>query len=63
MAKSCDICGKSYIRGHKVSHSNNRTLRRWNPNLQNVKTKIGQETRYIRACTSCIKAGKVLKAV
>lgn len=62
MARSCDICGKSYIRGNKVSHSNNRTLRRWMPNLKRVRAKIGQATRHIRVCTSCLKAGKVTKA-
>ncbi|OGC92023.1 MAG: 50S ribosomal protein L28 [candidate division Zixibacteria bacterium RBG_16_48_11] len=62
MAKSCDICGKSYLRGNKVSHANNRTLRRWMPNLRRVKAKVGNAIRHIRVCTSCLKAGKVTKA-
>lgn len=62
MAVSCEICGKSYQKGNKVSHANNRTLRRWMPNLRRVKAKIGQATRYIRVCASCLKAGKVTKA-
>jgi large subunit ribosomal protein L28 len=63
LAKSCDICGKTYIRGHKVSHSKKRTLRRWNPNLQEVRARFGQSIRNVRVCTSCLKAGKVVKAV
>ena len=34
MSKICDITGKKAIVGHKVSHSNRKTLRRFNPNLQ-----------------------------
>jgi large subunit ribosomal protein L28 len=62
MAVSCEICGKSYLKGNKVSHANNRTIRRWMPNLRRVRAKIGKVTRYVRVCTSCLKAGKVVKA-
>jgi len=33
MSRICEITGKKAIVGHKVSHSNIKTLRRFNPNL------------------------------
>jgi large subunit ribosomal protein L28 len=63
MARVCDICGKGPQFGNKVSHANNITKRRWNVNLRPVKAQIGKVSKRIRACTSCIRAGKVIKAV
>ena len=37
MSKVCEISGKKPISGNNVSHANNRTKRRFIPNLQNVK--------------------------
>ncbi len=34
MSKTCDICGKHPSSGNNVSHANNRTRRRFLPNLQ-----------------------------
>ena len=62
MAKVCDICGKKPITGNNISHANNRTRRRWEPNLQNVRAKIGSTTKRITVCSNCIKSGKVVKA-
>lgn len=62
MARVCEICGKKPIYGNNVSHAHNRTRRRWLPNLQKVKAKVGKSVRTIRVCTNCIKSGKVLKA-
>ena len=46
-----------------MSHANNKTRRRWLPNLQTVKVLDDRgERRRIRVCTSCIKAGKIRKA-
>jgi large subunit ribosomal protein L28 len=49
--------------GNNVSHANNKTKRRWLPNLQRVKIidRDGQRRR-VRVCTSCISANKVTKA-
>ena len=62
MAKICDICGKRPISGNNISHAHNKTRRRWLPNLQNVRAQVGGKTVRLRACTTCIKQGKVLKA-
>lgn len=62
MARKCEICGKGPIVGNNVSHAHNRTKRRWLPNLQNVRVKVGTAAKYKRVCTQCLKSGKVLKA-
>jgi large subunit ribosomal protein L28 len=46
-----------------VSHSHRRTHRRWNPNIQTVRTAdAGGNRRRQNVCTSCLKAGKVARA-
>ncbi len=63
MAATCDVCGKGPGFGHNISHSHRRTKRRWNPNIQRVRTLIGGVTpKRINVCTSCLKAGKVSRA-
>ena len=42
MARICTVCGKGPITGHNVSHANNRTNRRWYPNLQTVRIHGGR---------------------
>jgi large subunit ribosomal protein L28 len=63
MARRCYVCGKGPRSGNKVSHANNKTKRRWLPNLQPVRIldKDG-ERRRVRVCTTCITSGKVKKA-
>jgi large subunit ribosomal protein L28 len=63
MARVCFTCGKTPQTGNKVSHANNKSKRRWLPNLQTVKI-VDEEgrRRRVRVCTRCISAGKVEKA-
>ena len=39
MSKKCELTGKSPLKGHNVSHANNKTKRRFLPNLKKVKFK------------------------
>lgn len=63
MAKRCEVCGKGPQFGNNVSHANNKTRRRFNPNLQSVRVKLaaGGNGR-VKVCTRCIKSGKITKA-
>ncbi len=63
MARVCYVCGKKPSTGNRVSHANNKTKRRWLPNLQSARI-LDQEgrRRRVRVCTSCISAGKIRKA-
>ena len=47
MTKVCEISGKKPMSGNNVSHANNRTKRRFIPNLQNVKLYSGTLQKYI----------------
>ena len=47
MSKVCEITGKKPMTGNNVSHANNRTKRRFIPNLQNVKLYSGTLQKYI----------------
>jgi large subunit ribosomal protein L28 len=63
MSRVCSVCGKGPGTGNTVSHANNRSKRRWLPNLQTVKIlDTDGERRRVRVCTSCLSAGKVKKA-
>ena len=39
MSKKCELTGKNPLKGHNVSHANNKTKRRFLPNLKKVKFK------------------------
>lgn len=62
VAANCDVCGKGPGFGHSISHSHRRTKRRWNPNIQRVRTIIGGTPKRLNVCASCLKAGKVTRA-
>lgn len=62
MARVCELCGKGPIFGHNVSHANNKTPRRWYPNLQRVRAIVDGAPRRIRVCTRCLKSNRVAKA-
>jgi large subunit ribosomal protein L28 len=47
--------------GNNVSHANNRTKRRWKPNLQRVRAVHQGSVRFIRVCTRCLRSGYVVK--
>lgn len=61
MSWKCEICGKRPSVGHNVSHANNRSKRRWLPNVQKVRAVVNGQVKRIRVCTKCLKAGKVVK--
>ena len=62
MARVCYVCGKCPSVGNNVSHANNRTKRRWLPNLQRVRIVENGGVKRVRVCCRCIKAEKVSKA-
>ena len=48
MTKKCELTGKSPLKGHKVSHANNKLKRKFFPNLKNVTFKSDILKRNIR---------------
>ena len=47
MARVCQVTGKKPIKGHKVSFSNKKALRRFLPNLQTKRFFLVEEDRWI----------------
>src|SRR5437899_13085489 len=48
MARVCQVTGKKPQVGHYVSHANNKTLRRFYPNLQYRRFWVESEKRWVR---------------
>ena len=63
MAKHCEICGKEPLKAAKRSFSNKQHVHTQEPNLQSVKAIVNGSVKRIKVCTSCLKAGKVQKAL
>jgi large subunit ribosomal protein L28 len=47
MARVCQVTGKVPVTGHKVSHSNIKTKRRFLPNLQTKRFYLAEEDKWI----------------
>jgi len=47
MARVCQVTGKTPIGGHKVSHSNIKTKRRFLPNLQTKRFFLAEENKWV----------------
>ena len=52
MSKKCELTGEIPLKGHNVSHANNKTKRRFLPNLKNVKFKSETLNKNIRLTVS-----------
>ncbi len=63
MAAVCQVCGRGPVYGHNISHANNITQRVFRPNLQRIRVATGRNSRRMRVCTRCIRAGRVKKVV
>lgn len=48
MAKVCQVTGKGPMVGNNVSHANNKTKRRFLPNLQYRRFFVESENRWVR---------------
>jgi large subunit ribosomal protein L28 len=48
MARRCQVTGKGVQTGNSVSHANNKTRRRWLPNLHERRFWVPSESRWIK---------------
>ena len=48
MSRVCQVTGKGALSGNNVSHANNKTKRRWQPNLHDRRFWVPSENRWIR---------------
>lgn len=63
MSVQCDVCNKKPIKAASISFSHKQNVYRQKPNLQSVKVNVNGTVKKIKVCTSCIKAGKVQRAL
>ncbi|MDD3436589.1 MAG: 50S ribosomal protein L28 [Candidatus Gastranaerophilales bacterium] len=63
MSRECEICGKKPLKAAKLTFSHKQNVHRQAPNLQSVKVNCNGTVKRINICTSCLRAGKVQKAV
>ena len=52
MTKKCELTGKKPLKGHNVSHANNKTRRRFNLNLQKKRFWLADENRWVSLTVS-----------
>jgi large subunit ribosomal protein L28 len=48
MSRVCQVTGKRALRGNKVSHSNRKTIKFNQPNLQEKRFWLGSEERWVK---------------
>ena len=63
MPQMCEICGKSPVAGHRVSHANNIPNRKFRPNLRKVRAAVPGGSKRVTVCTRCLRSDKVTKVV
>lgn len=63
MARSCEICGKGKMFGHKVSFSNRKNNRSWSPNIRRVRAVVDGSVRRVNVCARCLRSGYVERAL
>jgi len=74
MPRECAICGKKVQRGYQYTYRGlakykggvgtkvtGKTKRKFRPNLQKVRARVGNTVKRLRVCTRCIRGGKVVK--
>jgi len=54
MAK-CEVCGKSPMFGHNVSHSKHATNRQFRPNIQRKRLMVDGKMKRVHICTRCLR--------
>jgi large subunit ribosomal protein L28 len=55
MSARCDVCRRKPMYGHNVSHSNRKTNRRFNLNLQSRRMMVDGEMKRVKICTRCLR--------
>ena len=57
MSKKCELTGRSSLKGHKVSHANNKAKRKFIPNLKKVtfKSEILRKNIKLKVSNAALK--------
>ncbi len=60
MSRICKICGKGIITGSNVSHAQNRSKRKYKPNIRKVKLNVEGKVQRVKICAQCLKSTKLV---
>lgn len=63
MSSRCDICGKARSVGNRISKADNRVKRVWLPNIQRIRINLNGTNVRKNVCTTCIRSGKITRAI
>jgi large subunit ribosomal protein L28 len=59
----CDVCGKSRLKGHKISITRSQVSRRarkfWKPNVHKVRILVKGSLVKVNMCTKCMRIKKM----
>ena len=61
MSRVCDLCGKTYQKGHNISHSAKKSIKRNQPNLRTVRVEVGGGMKKMKLCAQCLKKTKMVE--
>lgn len=61
MSKRCEVSGVGPLKGHNVSHANNRTPRRFLPNLQERKIWVQELKKFVNVRLSARSLKSITK--
>ena len=59
MARRCAVSGKGVMFGHRVSHSNKKTSRKFKPNLHKATVRINGKKRRVKLATKWLRKMKL----
>ena len=62
MSRVCSVCGKAKLSGNLVSHSNRKTPRSYNANVQKARVVNDGVVTSEYVCARCLKSNKVERA-
>lgn len=63
MSFKCSICGKGPVAGKTISHSHKASNRIFRPNVKRHKIVVNGRNKTVYVCSTCLRSGKVRKAV
>jgi len=63
VGKYCEVCNKGAMSGNKVSHSERKSRRTWEPNVQRARVLVDGTPRKLNVCTRCLRSGKIARSI
>lgn len=63
----CEVCSKGSLSGRRISINRSqvskRAKRKFKPNIRSIKAVVNGSNKTLKVCTSCLRSGKVTRAI